>query len=359
MLSPRRVRNNRKAVAITGYGAHPKTATEASVTRVPMSAAWPTEAGVEQVLNRYPLEPTEVAGLRRPFPDNLTLMAIVAVDAALAELGGDFVGDGTRVGMVFNTCFGPNATVEKYLNTLGKEGPAAVSPITFSRTVANAPSGEISRRHNLRGPSSVTMGHSSIIYGVDLIASDHADAMICVGADEIRPLTLWGFRQTGLFDFGLQLGDGAAAVVCEDVERCYDSGRTPLAIVASTYLSFCSTIAERVQPIEEDAIFLAMTDCLESCAGAQGSIGCVIGASTEDTRSKSAEKAAFERLFTGSVDYIRPKRITGETMGASECMAVGEALNVLTNLPDEKSVLVLGAQLGGTLSCILLKHGGK
>ncbi len=108
--------------------------------------------------------------LRPPYPSRYSQLALVATSLAIQDAQIELTSiDPTRIGTVLNTEFGPNEAVEKYLMDLFTKGPAAVSPLLFSRTVANVALGEIARYFQLKGPSSMLLGENSVCYAYDLL----------------------------------------------------------------------------------------------------------------------------------------------------------------------------------------------
>ena len=155
-------------------------------------------------------DPKEISSLRRPFPDRFTLLAIQAADAALADAQLDPRSvDSDRAGVLVNSSYGPSTTVEGYLRVLFSEGPAKASAIGFARSVANAVLGELTRRYGFRGPSTMTVSGSLLGYAFDLIRSGSADLLLCVGVDILGDNTPWYYRQAGLLNDGLVLGEPA------------------------------------------------------------------------------------------------------------------------------------------------------
>ena len=196
-----------------------------------------------------------IAGVRRPFPDRATLMSFIAVEKAIASASLNTNGAfGNSVGVVVNTCFGPSETVERYLRTLLSKGPAQVSAIAFSRAVSNSIVGEVARRYNLRGPSTVVLGSSALGYATDLLNIGAARSIICIGVDEVRDLHLWAYRRVGLLTDGLWLGEGAAALVLELREHAEARGATILSVLVGYATNFCGASVHRITDVTDEAI---------------------------------------------------------------------------------------------------------
>lgn len=308
--------------------------------------------------------PETVEGLRRPFPDRPTLMAISAADQALAQSelllpAGELSVERTRIGVVVGTCFGPSLTVERYLRVLLADGPAQVSPIHFSRAVASSLVGEICRRHQLKGPSTVLLGGSSIGYALDLLQLGVVDAVLCVGVDEVRDLHGWAYRRTGLLDGGLILGEGAGAVVLENASHLQRRKGHALGQVVDCVSGFCPTSVHRLSQVSQTALESMMTGLLHGAQCAADSVGLVIGMAGGLEHVRDTETTAIQNCVSSKVDILWPKHTLGETFGASELLAVVVGTLALETQVERPlpgpSVLVNTAQVGGMVGSVLLQ----
>lgn len=305
-------------------------------------------------------EPATISGLRRPFPDRPTLMAIIAVDEAISAAGLDTrAGDGTLRGLVMNTCFGPNKTVERFLRSLLQEGPTQVSAIAFSRAVFNATAGEISRRHNLRGPGTNLLGSSSLIYGIDLLADESVEAIVCAGVDEVRDLALWAYRHAGMLEAGLRLGEGAAALVVERPAAATARGARIIARVVGHSMSFCADSVHRITDVTEESLACSMEEALRRSGRAAAHVAWVVGADNGHEALREAERSAVRRVIGRDVQWLRPKCVLGESFGASEGLGVivgASALQVTETRPGAVPLCLVNAcQVGGSVSSLVLE----
>lgn len=301
------------------------------------------------------LEPSSVSGLRRPYPDRPTLMALLATDQAITAAGIDTSReDGTAIGLVLNTCFGPSQTVERYLRTLLAQGPALVSAISFARAVSNALGGEVSRRHHLRGPSTTLLGSSAIAYGADLLANGCAEAVVCAGVDEVRAIHLWAYREAGLLAEGLTLGEGAAAVVLERRDVAEARGARIWARIASYAMGFCPESVQRITDVTEESLAQCMERALRRSPGGAANVECVVSIDNGDARMANAERAAVRRVLARAPKWLAPRRALGETFGASEIMGALASIGALRE-SGTTSCLVNTCQPGGAISSVLME----
>lgn len=86
-------------------------------------------------------------------------------------------------GCVMETSLGPSESVEDYMKELLHMRHGIISPMKFTRTVANTALGDASRYFKLKGPSCILLTESSVSYAYDLINLDMADIIICCAID--------------------------------------------------------------------------------------------------------------------------------------------------------------------------------
>ena len=335
-----------------------ESGTPAALQPVPLPQDLPACAQREVPVARVPgPHPERLLGVRRPFPDRPSLMAIIAGDGALAAAG---LGqeqdrrtlDPNRLGLVVNTCFGPSQTVERYLRTLLLEGPAQVSPIVFSRAVSNTLSGELARRHQLKGPSTLVVGSTTVGYALDLLQPGAADAVLCVGSDEVRDLHAWAYLRSALLDDGLVLGEGAGAVVMERESSAQTRGARPMARVLGYAAGFCPEAVHHLSSLTTEALQACMLGALADAQRPAAMVSAVVGLANGDDYLAQAERAALAFLPPSST-LLRPKLVLGETFGAAECLGVLAAAPVLRT--EGALVLVNTHQVGGAVWTLVLE----
>ncbi len=230
-------------VAITGIGA----LTPLGVGATPLVERWVSGAsGIKDGLGCCSdFEPTEhlsVKEARRA--DRFTQLAIVACDEAITHAGwedGPSV-DPERVGCVMGTGIGGIGTIEEQLEVLRVRGVEAVSPLAVPMMMANAASGVVAMRHDLKGQCYGTVSAcaaSAHAIGAGMRMVQHGDVEACVvgGAEAgITPLAQAAFEGMGAtspsgvsrpFDArrdGFVMGEGAAALVLESEEGARERG---------------------------------------------------------------------------------------------------------------------------------------
>ncbi len=191
------------------------------------------------------VEPRELRRL-----DRFTQLALVAADEAIREA--DVKGKGfdpTRVGVILGSGIGGIREFEDGCTVLLTKGPNRVSPFVIPKMIANAAAGNVSIKHDFRGPNTtVTTACSSAAHAIGdamrQIAYGFADVMITGGTEAaITPIGMAGFincralserndsPQTASRPFdkerdGFVLSEGAGILILEEYERAKARGAT-------------------------------------------------------------------------------------------------------------------------------------
>ena len=153
------------------------------------------------------------------------------IDDAIAENVGTYISSG----------IGDFWAIEREHEKLLKDGPSRVSPFFIPSAIVNLASGQVSIRHNAKGPNSATAtacsaGAHAIGDSFKIIQRGDADAMICGGAESaITPMSVAGFaalralstrnddpvhasRPFELGRDGFVIGEGAGLMILEELE---------------------------------------------------------------------------------------------------------------------------------------------
>ena len=168
--------------------------------------------------------------------------AIAASQEAVADSGLQITDDvAESVGTYISSGIGDFWAIEREHEKLLKDGPGRVSPFFIPSAIVNLASGQVSIRHNAKGPNSATAtacsaGAHAIGDSFKIIQRGDADAMICGGAESaITPMSVAGFaalralstrngdpqhasRPFDLGRDGFVIGEGAGIVILEELE---------------------------------------------------------------------------------------------------------------------------------------------
>jgi 3-oxoacyl-[acyl-carrier-protein] synthase II len=168
--------------------------------------------------------------------------AIAASDEAVQGSGlniDDSIAE--NVGTYISSGIGDFWAIEREHEKLLKDGPSRVSPFFIPSAIVNLASGQVSIRHNAKGPNSATAtacsaGAHAIGDSFKIIQRGDADAMICGGAESaITPMSVAGFaalralstrnddpvhasRPFELGRDGFVIGEGAGIMILEELE---------------------------------------------------------------------------------------------------------------------------------------------
>src|SRR5437016_2581235 len=146
-----------------------------------------------------------------------------------------------NVGTYISSGIGDFWAIEREHEKLLKDGPGRVSPFFIPSAIVNLASGQVSIRHNAKGPNSATAtacsaGAHAIGDSFKIIQRGDADAMICGGAESaITPMSVAGFaalralstrnddpvhasRPFDLNRDGFVIGEGAGIMILEELE---------------------------------------------------------------------------------------------------------------------------------------------
>jgi len=168
--------------------------------------------------------------------------AIAASDEAVKGSGLKITDDiSENVGTYISSGIGDFWAIEREHEKLLKDGPSRVSPFFIPSAIVNLASGQVSIRHNAKGPNSATAtacsaGAHAIGDSFKIIQRGDADAMICGGAESaITPMSVAGFaalralstrnddpvhasRPFELTRDGFVIGEGAGILILEELE---------------------------------------------------------------------------------------------------------------------------------------------
>ena len=146
-----------------------------------------------------------------------------------------------NIGTYISSGIGDFWAIEREHEKLLKDGPNRVSPFFIPSAIVNLAAGQVSIRHNAKGPNSATAtacsaGAHAIGDSFKIIQRGDADAMICGGAESaITPMSVAGFaalralstrnddpvhasRPFDLSRDGFVIGEGAGIMILEELE---------------------------------------------------------------------------------------------------------------------------------------------
>jgi 3-oxoacyl-[acyl-carrier-protein] synthase II len=182
------------------------------------------------------------------------LIGVVAATEAFDDAGLlDGTIDRTRIGVLLGAGTGDLVRNEEYYFRLLTDGIERTRPTWIHHHFSNAPVDVLAQHFDLQGARSCVVAacsSSTIAIGqaADLILDGELDAAICGGTDALARLTFSGFNALRLMDpepckpfdtarAGMSIGEGAAMLVLEDMDRARARGATIYAELAGYGLS--------------------------------------------------------------------------------------------------------------------------
>jgi 3-oxoacyl-[acyl-carrier-protein] synthase II len=174
------------------------------------------------------------------------LLALSAAKEAIADAKFDDF-DPDRVGIVFGSAIGGVIGIAEQTNILRDRGPDRVSPFFLPSVLVDTASGQLAISLGIRGPnyavvSACATGSHAVGEAAELIKRGDVDAVLAGGTEAcVHPLILAGFtamrglaaedeyppRASRPFDAtreGFVIGEGAAVLLLEDMERAQARG---------------------------------------------------------------------------------------------------------------------------------------
>jgi len=169
---------------------------------------------------------------------------------------------------------------------------------------------------------------NSIMFGARLIKSGKTKTAIVGGTDALSKFTLNGFNTLMILDrehcrsfdqnrMGLNLGEGAAYLVLEDIDSALASGKKIYAEV-SGYANANDAHHQTASSEDGTGPFLAMKNALESAGVKPSEIDYINAHGTGTYNNDLTEGIAIKRLFEKNIPlFSSTKAYTGHTLGAA------------------------------------------
>jgi 3-oxoacyl-[acyl-carrier-protein] synthase II len=295
--------------------------------------------------------------------DRLGLFAVIGARLALADAGIELDDSNrTRVGTIVGTGLGPMESMEGFGAPVVTDGPAAANPAVFPNMVYNAAGGQVAMKIGALGSAStVTAGHaagaSAVCYGAALAGEDHADAVICIGADSLTDTVIDAYKGLGITK-EMPLAEAGIAVVVERAMHAAARGAEPYAELAGFAITSDARGIGAVDPAGE-GLERAMRGALAN-AGVEASEVVAVWASKSGLAvADAAEDAAIARVFGDTPPPVfEPKTVVGDPVGAGGPLNVAVALAGWRRGDDVHSprgpILVNSMSLGGTNFSVVL-----
>ncbi len=276
--------------------------------------------------------------------DPFTQYAIAAAAMAI-EGAGPLGADPDRIGVMVGTGIGGISTNETQIVVRHEKGDRRVSPFLIPMMMPNAASAAVSMRHGFQGPCETTVtacaaGTHAIGNAVNTIRSGRCDVMIAGGSEApFTPTSLAGFgNMTALsnsghsmpFDAerdGFVMGEGAAILVLENLDRAVARGATILGLVLGSASTADAHHITAPSPGGSGAI-RCMELALEDAGLGVGDVAHINAHGTSTPLNDMAEAHAVGKVFGTAPGPIvtSTKGVTGHALGAAGALEAAAVL---------------------------------
>jgi 3-oxoacyl-(acyl-carrier-protein) synthase len=316
--------------------------------------------------------------------DRCSRMAALAAAEALAATGAATAGDRAEVGVILGTMTSGVEPLREFLTTLFREGPGAVSPMEFPRTVPNAPASQCSILLGLKGLNLTVCqmeasGLGAIAAAARLIRDGAAEAILAGGVDEAPAVVLEAWRRLRLLAgpggsgggpgrrrAGFVPGEGAYVLLLESAARAAGRRARPWAEVAGS-ATVHGRGAAHAWPDSVDEPAAALSLAMERAGVSAAELGYVAASANGAARLDALEAEALRRVLGPAAERVgvsRLKGVVGESAaGAAAAALVGaiatrDGVRPKTSGPGDgpplRSVLVNAIGTGGTCVSVVL-----
>lgn len=292
--------------------------------------------------------------------DLYAMYALTAADEAIADAGLESEGvDRNRVGVVFAAGIGGLHTFEEeagYYAVHGEEQGPKYNPFFIPKMIADIAAGHISIAHEFRGPNFATVSacassNNALIDAFNLIRLGYADAIVAGGAEAaVFPAGVGGFNSmkalstrnddpkgasrpfSGTRD-GFVIGEGAAALVLEELEHAKARGAKIYAEVAGGGMSADAYHITATHP-EGLGARLVMENALKDAGMKPEDIDYINLHGTSTPVGDRSEAKAIVEVFGDhayEMNLSSTKSMTGHLLGAAGALEAVLSVKTITD----------------------------
>jgi len=283
-------------------------------------------------------------------------LAIAAADEALQSANYKVENDemAERTGVDIGSGIGGFDVIEREHSNLLNGGPRKISPFFIPSAIVNLAAGQVSMRHNAKGPNEATCtacttSAHSIGDAARIITYGDADVMIAGGSEAaITPMGVGGFAAMRALSTrnddphhasrpwdkdrdGFVIGEGAGILILEELEHAKSRGARIIAEIVGYGMS--ADAYHITQPAENgDGGFRVMRNALRDAGLKPEQVGYVNAHGTSTPLGDEIEATAIKRAF-GEHAYkmavSSTKSMTGHLLGGAGGLEAGITLLAL------------------------------
>ena len=279
--------------------------------------------------------------------DRVTAMAMVCASEAVAQSGIEFdEALGLKTATIIGTAMGGLHTLDENYHAVYREMKNRVHPLIIPRLMANAPVSQISMEYGLKGASwSVSTACSSsnhaIAQAFQLVRSGTADAAVTGGTESVlcfggikaweglRVMSPDGCRPFSKNRNGMVLGEGAAILILEELERAKARGAPILGEIVGAGMT--ADAGDIVAPAIDGAA-RAMRQAITDARMVPGEVDYINAHGTATTMNDRTEAAAIHMVLgeqANSVLVSSTKSMHGHCIGAAGALEAAATLMAL------------------------------
>ena len=292
--------------------------------------------------------------------DRFTQYAMVVADEAIKDSGLELdQEDKSRIGVIWGAGIGGLETFQnEVLNFAKGDGSPRFNPFFIPKMIADIAPGHISIKHNLQGPNFTTVSAcassaNAIIDSLNYIRLGQADVLVTGGSEAAVAIAgVGGFNamhalstrnddpKTASRPFdkdrdGFVLGEGAGALILEELEHAKARGATIYAEILGGGLSADAHHITAPHP-EGSGAKNVMLNCLKNAGVEPGDVDAVNMHGTSTPLGDVAELKAIQSVFgehAYKLNINSTKSMTGHLLGAAGAIeAIASILSIKNGL---------------------------
>jgi 3-oxoacyl-[acyl-carrier-protein] synthase II len=263
-------------------------------------------------------------------------LAVLAADEALEDAG--LLDSGIapdRVGVLLGAGTGDLLRNEEYYFTMLRRGLDRARPSQIYNHFTSTPADVVAARFGLEGlraclVSACSSSTIAIGYAADAIRLGQIDAAVCGGSDALSRLTFSGFNALRLMDplpcrpfdaarNGMNIGEGAAILVLEDLDRARTRGASIYAELAG-YALTCEAFHPTAPEPDGRAIAGTIRAALDAAEVDASDIDHVNAHGTATPQNDRSEARGLHVVFGGrarDIPVTSIKSMVGHCLGAA------------------------------------------
>jgi nodulation protein E len=296
-----------------------------------------------------------------PLLDRVSQFAVIAARQAVSQSGLALRGElAERTAAIIGTGSGGHTTLEENFRRLYAERAARLHPLTIPRAMISAPASQVSMYCGIKGPvfavsSACASATHAIGQAFHMVRSGSVTCAVSGGTEaSITFSAMKGWEAMRIMSpdtcrpfskdrKGMLIGEGAAVVVLEALDRARGRGADILAEIVGFGMSADS---KDLTAPDVDGMTRAITAALADAGLSPDAIDYVNAHGTGTTANDYAETVALHRSFGGHTRQLAvssTKSVVGHTLGAAGALEFVAAIMAIRDGIAPPTMNYLGA----------------